>query len=609
MYKFKAEIVAPQNQKQHDTMMAMLVRHMSRIVSWARLTPKGFWPSIMAVLCVGVMTFSAGMTSIGPMDRDEARFAQASKQMVMSGDYVTPRYQEELRAKKPAGIYWMQAAAAATFGIDDIASYRIPSVIGGLITIAVTTILAILILPPSQAVFAGMFMATSLLVVVEGHLAKSDSMLTAFIALQQIILWKIRQITKDRHYVSGKTAILFWAMMGIAILIKGPIAPVIALGTIAFIVATQKEWQFDSNGVRKWHWILSLRPLLGLIVLTVIVLPWVLLVTSATDGAFLSTAIKGDLVNKLQSGQESHGAPPGTYLMIIVLTFWPASLVIARAIRVVWQKRKDDHVIFLLGWIIPFWVIVELTPTKLPHYNMPVFAALAILTALGIGANLPPAKEQRPKPPSPEKPLMRAKRILSGLSIPRSLILGWEWLFMAAGPVLGIAILYIATFTQGSRSAAGFALLMSIAASIAAFFWQRRGQTRYLIGVLLAGGMMHMTVLGAVLPSLDGIRIAPRIKAELAEISPKPALITAAGFHEPSLVFLLGTDTLLFSPTEAALFLAEAEDGMALVESRSEKDFHATLNKLGLDVDAVRKIEGHNISRGQDVVITFYRRR
>ena len=595
---------------QHKSSTRSVMTLFHRMMDWASTTPKGLWPGVMVVLCVGIITFSAGITTIGPMDRDEARFAQASKQMVISGDYVTPRFQDELRAKKPAGIYWLQSISAQTLGINDIASYRIPSLIGGLITIAATTMLAMLILPPGQAIFSGLFMATALVVVVESHLAKSDSMLTALIVLQQIVLWKIRQLSLKRHYVSGKLAVLFWALMGFAILIKGPIAPLVALGTVGFIIFVHREWRFDDDGQsRQWQWAMALRPMLGVIVLTVIVLPWVLLVTSATDGAFLSTAIKGDLVSKLKSGQESHGAPPLTYLMLIMITFWPGSLVMARAVRAIWHIRKEENIVFLLGWIMPFWIILEITPTKLPHYNMPVFTALAILTAYGIGAGIPPAKIKKPKPETSENLFQAIRRHAAALTLPRSVILIWEWGFMAIGPLLGIVVLYIATFANGSRAAAAIALVFGIMVSLSAFLWQRQEKLRYLIGVIMAGIFMHVTILGAILPSLDGIRLAPRIKAEIEMITPEPGIIAAAGYHEPSLVFLLGTDTLLFTPVEAALFLAEAEDGLALIERRSEKDFQATLSKLGLAVDAVSRVNGHNISRGQDVEITFYRRK
>lgn len=575
---------------------------------------KGMGLAIIVVGLVGIMTFSAGLTTISPMDRDEPRFAQASKQMVMTGDYVTPRFQESLRAKKPIGIYWLQSASAQVFGIDTIVSYRIPSLIGGLITIIATTVLAALLLPLRQAIFAGLFMATALVVVVESHLAKTDSMLTALITLQQIILWKIRQTTIDRQYVSGKLAALFWGVMGFAILIKGPIAPLIALGTIGLIIAVRREWHPDPDGeMRQWQWVMSLRPMLGMVVLTAIVLPWVVLVTSATDGAFISVAIQGDLVSKLQSAQESHGAPPLTYLMLILITFWPASLVLGRGVRIVWQKRHLEYIIFLLGWILPFWIILEITPTKLPHYNMPTFAALAILAAHGIEASLPPAKALPLKKSNPKARIIERlfggmKRRFASLTLPRFMILVWEWGFMAVGPILGIALLYIATIADGNRGAAGLALLMALAASLAAFFWHRFGRLRYLIAVLMAGGLMHMTTLGAILPSLEAIRLAPRIKAELAEITPPPSVVTAAGYHEPSLVFLLGVDTLLFTPMEAALFLAEADNGLALIERRSEKDFRQTLAALGIAVETVGSVMGYNISRGQRVDITFYRR-
>jgi 4-amino-4-deoxy-L-arabinose transferase-like glycosyltransferase len=598
----KAAIVTPNNTT------PSLFDIIKKLIRWMRSVPGGLWPAIVAVFCAGVITFSAGLTTISPMDRDEARFAQASKQMVLSGDYVTPRFQDELRAKKPAGIYWLQSLSASVFGINDISSYRIPSVIGGLITIIAITVFTAYLLPAPMAVFAGLFMATSLLVVVESHLAKTDAMLAAIIVLQQITLWRIHSLAKDRHYVSGKLAALFWGLMGIAILIKGPIGPAIAAGTIGLIIAAYKQWRFDDKtGKRQWAWLTTFRPVLGMVVLTIVVLPWVVLVNSATDGDFLSIAIQDDLLSKLQSGQESHGAPPLTYLALIIITFWPASLLLARAAWAVWQKRNDDLVIFLLGWLVPFWIILELTPTKLPHYNLPVFAALAILTCYGIGVALPK------KPAVKESALMRMHRgrlrlFLRKFSFIRLAILIWEWIFMATGPALGAMLYYATTLTGGSTTAATLALVFGSATSVAAFLWHRKSHAAALVAVLLLGGAMHVVTMGFILPSLEGIRLAPRIEAELAKIRPEPKVIAAAGYHEPSLVFLLGQDTLLFTPQDTAIFLAEGEDGIALVERRSETHFRSTLDELGIKVERLTSITGYNISRGQSVEINVYRR-
>ena len=81
---------------------------------------------VLALLAAAVLI---GHQTVPPMDRDEARFAQASKQMLASGDYVTVRFQDELRAKKPAGIYWLQSFSAGLLGADDIAAYRLPSLL------------------------------------------------------------------------------------------------------------------------------------------------------------------------------------------------------------------------------------------------------------------------------------------------------------------------------------------------------------------------------------------------------------------------------------------------------------------------------------------------
>ena len=111
------------------------------------------------------------------------------------------------------------------------------------------------------------------------------------------------------------------------------------------------------------------------------------------------------------------------------------------------------------------------------------------------------------------------------------------------------------------------------------------------------------------MPSLEDIRIAPRIHGAIAAMEVQPDLVVAAGYHEPSLVFVQGTDTLLFSPKDAALALAEADNGLALVESRAETDFINTATAIGLSVERFQQINGHNISRGQDVQIGFYRRK
>ena len=555
--------------------------------------------AVVVALLAGFLCFLPGQASIAPMDRDEARFAQSSKQMLTSGDYITPRFQQDLRAKKPVGIYWMQSFSASLFGADHIASYRLPSIIGGLLAVAAVTILASFFLTPTQTILSGVLLACSLVMVVESHLAKTDAMLTALIIIQQSILWRILNIARSGVYVSGKYSVGFWGVMALAILVKGPIAPLIAAFTVLTILAVERRLDLFK----------PLRPVLGLVILTSLVMPWVLMVTSATDGAFLNIAIKGDLVNKLQSGQESHGAPPLTYLLLVMITFWPASLFLARGITVIKATWRDPNILFCLGWVVPFWVLLELTPTKLPHYNLPLFAAMAIVSSIGAFAALPDGKPKTEQPNPKADALTKAKIWWQSVSLSRTAVMAWEYLFMAVGPLLGIVVLYAATFADGSRAMAGLALFSSIIVSLGAFWWHRGGGI-LAIGIIITAAIgFHMALMGGVMPSLEKIRVSPRLHVEINNLPEKPDVIIAAGYHEPSLVFIQGTDTLLFPPVDAALALAEADGGLALIERRAEDDFKKTAALIGLDLDLLSTVTGYNISRGQNLRIHLYRPR
>ena len=155
------------------------------------------YPAFFILTGVMMLAVLPGVTHLPPMDRDEARYMQASRQMVETGDVITIRFQDELRAKKPAGIYWMQSASAWLFGKDAPASYRLPSVIGGFGIMLITFMMARRMMPPMQATFAAAFMGLSLITAAEARLAKTDAMLCLLIMAQQYALWMIT--TLDRQ--------------------------------------------------------------------------------------------------------------------------------------------------------------------------------------------------------------------------------------------------------------------------------------------------------------------------------------------------------------------------------------------------------------------------
>src|SRR6202030_2120290 len=136
-------------------------------------------------LC-GLLLFLPGFFNIPAIDRDEARFAQATKQMVETGDFVDIRFQDEVRYKKPVGIYWLQAAVVSTAralgmtqALTTIWLYRIPSLAGAIGAVLLTYWTALAFVSRRAALLAGLMMASSILLGVEARFATTDAMLLA----------------------------------------------------------------------------------------------------------------------------------------------------------------------------------------------------------------------------------------------------------------------------------------------------------------------------------------------------------------------------------------------------------------------------------------------
>src|SRR3981189_2833438 len=267
---------------------------------------------------VGLVFFLPGFFAIPPIDRDEARFAQATKQMVETGDFVDIRFQDEVRYKKPVGIYWLQAAAvetASTLGLPRaqlrIWLYRVISLIGAIGAVLLTYWTALAFVTRRGAILAGLLMCSSVLLGAEARLAKTDAMLlltvvAAMGALARVYLsW---QRGEDPEYPPWSWPAIFWTALAGGILLKGPlILMFVALTIVALAILDRSS---------AWLW--RLRPMLGLIWLLVLVLPWFVAIFWRAGDTFFTDSIGGDMLSKF-AAQESHGAPPGLYLLLFLV--------------------------------------------------------------------------------------------------------------------------------------------------------------------------------------------------------------------------------------------------------------------------------------------------
>ena len=136
------------------------------------------------LIVFSLIAFLPGFFQIPPVDRDEARFAQATKQMLETGQYVDIRFQNEVRYKKPVGIYWLQAiavkageAAGIPQALTTIWLYRLPSLFGATGAVLLTYWTALAFVARRTGLLAALMMASCVLLGVEARLAKTDAML------------------------------------------------------------------------------------------------------------------------------------------------------------------------------------------------------------------------------------------------------------------------------------------------------------------------------------------------------------------------------------------------------------------------------------------------
>lgn len=514
--------------------------------------------------------FVPGVFTLPPTDRDEPRFAQASRQMLEDGDYLNIRFQGEARLNKPAGIYWLQAACADLAGpgwTNPIWPFRVPSLLGALAAVALTAWLGQRLGGHGTGWRAGALLTFTALLLVEARLAKTDAVLLALVVAAQAALWTIYRAHREGLATPARAVQGFWIAQAAAVLIKGPIALMVSGLTVLTLAIADRD-------VRLWR---AVRPAWGAFWFGLLVVPWVIAIHRASDGAFWHDAVARDLLAKAARGQESHGAPPGAHLLVTPLTLWPAILLLVPALVACWHCRVQPAARFLLAWALPFWMVYELIPTKLPHYILPTVPALCLMAGWMHSASVTAIAP-------------RWSRWLGGAMWGLGAML---WLVLAGW------------LPHWAGESAVIPLIMAAVMLGIAVWLMARAQTW--LGLALSAALPAVWILGISLPHLDGLWPSREVARHLERQGLMAPLITA-GYTEPSLVFWLGRHvTRLSEGDEAARLALQAPARPVLVDARREADFLATLAALGASAEPVGQVQGRQVNGGDWLRLTLYR--
>ena len=362
-------------------------------------------PAKYAILFFACVLFHIlGTWSLPLIDRDEPRFAEASREMIERGNYIVPYFNNQLRLDKPPLTYWAQVASYHIFGENDFAA-RFPSAIAAALT-------AILIFAWGRRMggeklgwWAAIIFTLSLQTFVHAKAAVADMWLVLFVTLASWAGFElfqrptpnVQRPTPNSERISETSNIkhqtflwwwIFYLSLALGFLAKGPIAWTPLLAVAGLIIYTR-----DRQMLRRFKFAV------GVVLMLVVVALWGIPALIQTHGEFFTVGIGRHVVTRSFMTLEGHGASSfGMYALLLpfyfvtaFISFFPWSIKLPWLIRKLWRKEKagisspayNGLLIdtYLLWGIAIIFVIFTLVSTKLPHYTLPAFPLLALLLA------------------------------------------------------------------------------------------------------------------------------------------------------------------------------------------------------------------------------------
>lgn len=321
--------------------------------------PQKVW--IFAVLAAALVSFS--FLNTYPISiLDEAKNAEAAREMWETGNYWVPKFNGELRTDKPPLHYYFMLLGFNLFGTTVLGA-RFFSAVMGFVTLLATFGFARKHLGAPVAQKTLFVLLGSFFFMQEFHLAVPDPYLIAFVTLGLFSFYHF-YATKKQLYI-----VLFYFFLAMGVLAKGPIAIALPGLSVGLFLIVQGELK---SAFRYY-------PVLGLLGIAILVVPWFWQVHLKTNGLWTQGFFFDHNISRFSAPMEGHG---GIFLItwaFVILGLLPLSMFIPQAFRHAWQERKKAPLVFAAIVAAVFILFFSLSSTKLPNYTMPCYAFLAIL--------------------------------------------------------------------------------------------------------------------------------------------------------------------------------------------------------------------------------------
>ncbi|KWT70633.1 hypothetical protein APY04_0913 [Hyphomicrobium sulfonivorans] len=566
------------------SVLQRLERDTVRLLDFLALRP-GFAALVLGALALFV--YLPGVIMLSPVDRTEVIYTLTSQKMLAQDTAIDASFDGEHFQFRPIGIYWFQIAAGKLLGEwswDDVITYRLPSLLGGVLAVLALWWLSRPLIGPRRAIIAAALFAVSPIVALQATLAIPEGPLLLTIVITQLCLMRIyaSEPQEDRHELW--LAMAFWVAQGVSILLNALAVPILSLVTVVLL------YVFD----RRLAWLRCLRPLTGVLLMCAIAAPW-LLIRAHFDGGVPFAGMSWDKFIRALGGAQNmkwHAAPL-TFTLAILLGTLPAAIFLFPALRNLWQTRSLAIERFLFAWIVGYWLYLELIASKPALYTVQaIFPAIALAIALVID-------------PTRSSSQAQAKTGHGLIVPPQTLRMPW-WLV-----AIGLSGIYIGgLWLAGAVFDWTIALVIAVVVAmltLSAAAILRNYATAWFAAAVSGFALFIPSTFALVMPHMEIGWPAQRMEEALAPLRRcVSGPVGVIGFREPSATFAFGRTAYSNIPAVAD-WMAAGDNAIALVDDRWQPDLDEALaarktskpQRLGC-------IETFNVMRGCPLHFSIY---
>lgn len=322
-------------------------------------------PWLLGAVVVFVFFYQLGGAAL--FEPDEGRNSEKAREILVLNDWVTPHENFHAVLDKPIFFYWLIALSYKLFGVSEWAA-RLPSAVAALSCVLLVYRFARAWCGRWEALWSALILVSSTEFFLLGRIVIFDMTLTFF---QTLALWTFYEVEHADNTRRRKIfCVMMYLALGIGTLIKGLIGVVIPGMVIFFYILLRQRWQV----LRRIY----LVP--GVLMFFAVVLPWYLLADARNTG-YLGYYIWQEHFGRYASANFDRWEPWYYFIFVGLVGFFPWTLLVPYVIKDYWKKTLDDKTVFLILWVVLPFVFFSASKSKLPHYLLPIFPALSILTA------------------------------------------------------------------------------------------------------------------------------------------------------------------------------------------------------------------------------------